>query len=73
MFEPRALDGNREITFGLIARPSGDSPTVTWSMTRGGSASRSITLTVSTLPSELPPLPLSAVKRQFPIRRHAML
>ena len=66
MFEPRASMVTARSPFGLIARPSGESPTVTWSMTRGGLASRSITLTVSTLPSEPPPLPVSAVSASLP-------
>jgi hypothetical protein len=36
------------------------------STTRGGAASRSITLTVSTYPSEAPELPLSAVSASLP-------
>ena len=52
--------------FGLMASPSGPSPTTTRSMTRGGCASRSTTLTVSTLPSEPPASPLSAVKAILP-------
>src|SRR5437879_7109683 len=51
---------------GLMAKPSGPSPTTTWSMTRGGVASRSITPTVSTFPSAEPELPLFAVRASFP-------
>jgi len=42
---------------GLTANPSGPSPTTILSITRGGLASMSITVTVSTLPSERPALP----------------
>ena len=53
--------------FGDIAIPSGPSPTTTLSMTRGGLASRSITLTVSTLPSDEPAPPLSLLSASLPL------
>src|SRR5215467_14700222 len=56
-----------------MASPSGASPTTTRSMMRGGFASRSMTLTVSTLPSELPELPLSAVSAILPLGATATL
>src|SRR3989442_5647882 len=49
-----------------MAKPSGASPTTTLSITRGGFASMSITLTVSTWPSAAPLLPLSAVSASLP-------
>ena len=52
--------------FGEIASPSGPSPTTTRSMMRGGLASRSITLVVSTLPSDEPAPPLSDVSAILP-------
>src|SRR5205809_464199 len=54
------------LPLGLIAKPSGASPTATRSMTRGGVASRSMTLTVSILPSEPPAKPLSTVRARLP-------
>ena len=56
--------------FGHIASPSGPSPTTTRSMMRGGLASRSITLVVSTLPSDEPAPPLSEVSAILPFGRH---
>ena len=63
---PRSSRATANFPVGLIARPSGPSPTTTLSITRGGAASRSITLTVSTLPSAAPELPLSAVSASLP-------
>src|SRR4051812_29424884 len=64
----RAAQDRRErhVPLGLIAMPSGPSPTTTRSTMRGGLASRSMTLTVSTLPSEDPMKPLSAVSAILP-------
>ena len=66
LFEPRSSTATASLPVGLIARPSGASPTTTLSITRGGLASRSMTDTVSTLPSEPPALPLSAVRASLP-------
>ena len=49
-----------------MAKPSGESPTTILSITRGGLASMSITVTVSTLPSERPAAPLSAASASLP-------
>ena len=64
--EPARMTATATSPFGLMASPSGPSPTTTRSMIRGGCASRSMTLVVSTLPSEAPALPLSAVKAILP-------
>src|SRR5262249_22027150 len=44
--------GDRDVALGTDREPLGPSPTTTLSITRGGLSSRSITLTVSTLPSD---------------------
>src|SRR5712664_383406 len=50
----------------IVTCPSGTSPTTTVSMTCGCGALMSMTLTVSTLPSLEPELPLSAVRAMRP-------
>src|SRR5207245_1089441 len=59
--------------FGLIAKPSGASPTTTRSITRGGFCSRSMMLTVSTWPSGAPEAPLSALMPILPLGVTSML
>ncbi len=63
---PRRSSATAIWPVGLIANPSGASPTTTRSITRGGVVSRSITLTVSMWPSDPPAFPLSAVIASFP-------
>jgi hypothetical protein len=66
-------DCDRDVALGRNGESSGASPTTTRSMMRGGFASRSMTLTVSTLPSEAPALPLSEVSAILPLGATATL
>ena len=58
---------------GEMASPSGPSPTTTRSVMRAGLSSRSTTLTVSTLPSDDPAPPMSAVSAILPLGATATL
>ena len=73
MLDPSRIIATATSPLGEIAKPSGPSPTTTRSVIRGGLSSRSTTLTVSTLPSDWPLLPLSAVRAILPLGATATL
>src|SRR5262249_18090865 len=70
---PSKMTATATSPFGEMASPSGPSPTTTRSVMRIGLSSRSTTLTVSTLPSEEPAPPLSAVRAILPLGATATL
>ena len=73
MFDPLTLTTTAILPFGDMARPSGASSTLIREIVCGWAPSRSMTLTMSMLPSDDPPPPLSAVSASLPFGAITML